>query len=86
MSLNQETIYVTFSAILTLKAKTIRVSIIHYMGAQRFQGFLVVIAASLGVPKIQWHTYKKTPSTGMNVGSKFIGTSIYMDNTNSLPR
>lgn len=53
MSLNQETIYMTFSAILTLKAKTIRVSIIRYMGAQRFWGFLIVIAASLGIPKIQ---------------------------------
>lgn len=51
MSLNQETIYLTFSVILTLKVKTIRVSIIHYMGAQRFQGFLIVMAASLNIPK-----------------------------------
>lgn len=56
------------------------------MGAQRFWGFLIVRAASLGIPKIQWHKYKKTPSTGMNVGSKFICASIYMDNPNSLPR
>lgn len=59
MSLNQETIYLTFPAILTLKVKTIRVSIIHYVGAQRFRGFLMVRAASLGIPKIQWHKYKK---------------------------
>ena len=86
MSLNQEPIYLTFSAILTPKVKTIRVSIIYYMGAQRFRGSLIVRAASLGIPKIQWHKYKETPSTGKNVGSKFVCTSIYIDNPNSLPR